>query len=289
MADTPEDVGLDSKAQTERDRIDLNHEQAGGDTGRIKRFLVEGASGYNVQSEEKKSERRLQTLLEILLAEDPHYAALYRQVTEKINGISRTVDQALIDVNQRLEASVEMLQKYRDSAAELPDGTKVFRSDIDGSIYTEDGQRLSDEEAQSIDIPEGAASWEDYRRQREERELALRQREEIERYKQEVLDPIKERLRDPDNVFSREELENIDKNIEASLPDILKNEHKGSDPSVSATGSSTSTSAAHNMVEETNLEVPDMSKAFDLARVDIPAPAPEPVPGPQATQTYGHS
>jgi hypothetical protein len=280
---------MDSKTPAVRDRVDLGHEMAGVETGRIKRFIADGASGYAADSEEKKARREHRSLLDMLLMEDPHYAALYERVAEKLNDVQHAVESALVDINQRLEASDRKLQQMRENAGELEDGTKVFRSSVDGSIYTEDGQRLSDEDAQNIDIPEDTASWEDYRRQQEERDLALRQREEVERYKQEVLDPIKERLRDPDNVFSREELENIDKNIEASLPDILKNEHKGSDPSVSATGSSTSTSAAHNMVEETNLEVPDMSKAFDLARVDIPVPAPEPVPGPQATQTYGHS
>ncbi|MBT3011733.1 MAG: hypothetical protein KME41_08420 [Candidatus Thiodiazotropha sp. (ex Lucina pensylvanica)] len=291
MADTPEDIGLDSKAQTERDRIDLNHEQAGGDTGRIKRFLVEGASGYSAQNVEKKSKRRLQSLLEMLLAEDPHYAALYHRVTEKINGISRTVDQALIDANQRLEASVEMLQNYRESAAELPDGTKVFRSETDGSIYTEDGQRLSNEDAQNINIPEGAASWEDYRKQKEERDLALRQREDVERYKREVLDPAKDRMNDPDNPPSKDELKDIERRLEDEMPGVVRSSHDAHLPHDHTVEHTTVNSFAHDEIDQTNLEVPDMSKAFDLARVDIPdlGPAPEHAPGQQVTQTHGHS
>jgi hypothetical protein len=282
---------MDSKTPAVRDRVDLGHEMAGVETGRIRRFIADGASGYAADSEEKKARREHRSLLDMLLIEDPQYAALYQRVSEKLDHAQQAVESALVNINQRLEGSDRKLQQMRESAGELEDGTKVFRSSVDGSIYTEDGQRLSDKEAQNINIPEGAASWEDYRRQQEERDLALRQREEVERYQREVLDPIKERLRDPDNVFSKEELQNIDKNIEASLPDILKNEHKGSDHSISATESSTSTSAAHNMVEETNLEVPDMSKAFNLARVDIPdlGLAPGPAQGQQLSQTHGHS
>ncbi|MES9861445.1 MAG: hypothetical protein ABW157_18050 [Candidatus Thiodiazotropha sp. LLP2] len=291
MADKPEDVGLDSKAQTERDRIDLNHEQAADDTGRIKRFLVEGASGYSAQSEEKKSERRLQTLLEILLAEDPQYAALYKRVAEKLNDAQQAVDSALVDINQRLEASDRKLQHMRDNAGELEDGTKVFRSSVDGSIYTEDGQRLSDEDAQNIHIPEGAASWEDYHRQKEERDLALRQREEVERYKREVLDPSKDRMNDPNNPPSKDELKDIERRLEDEMPDIVRSSHDARLPHDHTVEHTTVNSFAHDEIEETNLAVPEMSKAFDLASVNVPdlGPAPEPVPVPQSTQTHGHS
>ncbi|WP_316364682.1 hypothetical protein [Candidatus Thiodiazotropha sp. CDECU1] len=288
MADTPEDVGLDSKAQTERDRIDLNHEHAGNDTGRIKRFLVEGASGYSAQSEEKKSERRLQTLLEILLAEDPQYAALYKRVSEKLNDAQQAVDSALVDINQRLEASDRKLQQMRENAGELEDGTKVFRSSLDGSIYTEDGQRLSDEEAHNINIPDGAASWENYRRQKEERDLALRQREDVERYQREVLDPSKDRMNDPNNPPSEEELKGIERRIEDEIPDVVRNKLLKSELQASHV-EHPPISAAHEMVEETNLNVPDMSKSFDLASVGVPdiAPAPDSVPNQQATRTLG--
>ncbi|MCG7870494.1 MAG: hypothetical protein JAZ11_00140 [Candidatus Thiodiazotropha lotti] len=255
------------------------------ETGRIKRFLADGASGYAADTEEKKARREHRSLLDMLLMEDPHYAALYNRVAEKLDRAQQAVDAALIDIDERLEASEQNLQNMRDNAGELEDGTKVFRSSVDGSVYTEDGRRLSDEEAQNVDIPDDASSWEDYQRQKEERDLALRQREEIERYQREVLDPIKERMRDPDNVFTKDELEEIDKNIEASLPDTLTKDHQGFDPSISEVEANSSTSAAHDMVEETNLEVPEMNKAFKTASLDIPDLDSAPVPAPEQVVT----
>ena len=280
MADTPEDVGLDSKAQTERDRIDLNHEQAGDDTGRIKRFLVEGASGYAADTEEKKARREYRSLLDMLLMEDPHYAALYSRVADKLDRAQSAVDKAMIDIDRRLETSGQALQRMRENAGELEDGTKVFRSDKDGHIYTEDGQRLSDEQARNVDIPDGAASLEDYRRQKEERDLALRQREEIERYQREVLDPSKDRMNDPNNPPTKEELKGIERHIEDEMPEAARDDYR-SDIAVEAYDGA-SMSAAHEMVDETSLNVPDMATAFDQARTDIPdfGPVPEIEPDP---------
>ncbi len=290
MADTPEDIGLDSKTVAERDRTDLNHEQAGDDTGRIKRFLVEGASGYNAQSEEKKSKRRYQSLLETLLTQDPQYAALYNRVADKLDRVQRAVDSALADINERLEASGQKLQNMRENAGELEDGTKVFRSSVDGGVYTEDGRRLSDEEAQNVDIPDGAASWEDYRDEKKARDTALRQREEIERYQRDVLDPARERMNDPKHPPTQDEMRDIDRRIEAEIPGLVRSELHESDLQASH-DDHPSISAAHEMVEETNLDVPDMSKAFDLASAGpmLPGPAPDPAPGQQAAQTYGYS
>lgn len=285
MAERPEDIGLDSKDRAERDRIDLNHEMAGDDTGRIKRFLSEGTTSYTSDSKEKKAERRTQSLLHMLLAEDPQYAALYKSVTEKLEKARQAVDQALIDINQRLETSERELQNMRDQAAEREDGMKVFRSSLDGGIYTEDGQRLSDEEAQEISIPEDAPSWEDYSAEKEARDQAARQREDVERYQREVLNPIEERMRDPNNVFTKDELEEIDRSFGDDIPPVIRT-HYDSDPTPEPVSSS-SASAAHDMVEETDISsAPEMGKAFELASADIPdfGSAPEPAPGQHLTR-----
>lgn len=269
MTEKPEEIGMDSKTPAVRDRVDLGHEMAGLETGRIKRFLVEGASGYAADSEEKKARREQRSLLEILLTEDPQYAALYNRVADKLDRAQSAVDRALVDINQRLESLDSALQTMRDNAGELEDGTKVFRSAEDGGIYTEDGRRLSDEEAQNADIPDGAPSWEDYRRQKEERELALRQREEIERYQREVLDPAKERMSDPNNPISKDELEDLDKRLESVLPDFAIKSYDG-DIDAEMPAPDTTISAAHEIVGETALNTPDMSGAFSVASAEIP-------------------
>ncbi len=49
MVEKPEDIGLDSKDPHERDRIDLNHEMAGDNVGRIQRFLSSDTGGVYAQ------------------------------------------------------------------------------------------------------------------------------------------------------------------------------------------------------------------------------------------------
>ncbi len=50
----------------------------------------------------------------------------------------------------------------RSRAAELEDGTKVFRSARDGKIYTEDGRALSDAQATAVNIDPLAPTLEQY-------------------------------------------------------------------------------------------------------------------------------
>lgn len=76
-------------------------------------------------------------------------------------------------------------------------------------------------------------------------------------------------MNDKDNPPSMEELKELNKTIEDKMPDIVKTyAHK--EMSVKNTANSSSNSVAHELVEKTNLNEPNIDKAFDLARVDIP-------------------
>ena len=193
MSDKPEHIGLDNKPAAERDRIDLNHEIAGVSTGRIKRFLSENHLGINNESDKKKSERRFRTMLAILLAEDAQYAKLYFEAKETLDKARRAANQALINIHRRLENSERKLHILRDNATRLDDGTMVFLSTADGHVYTEDGRKLSDEDAQKIEFSEDSPSWEDYKSTKDSHNSAIKQKSEIETYQRNVLDRTQER------------------------------------------------------------------------------------------------
>lgn len=266
MSEKPEDIGLDNKSQAERDRIDLNHEISGESTGRIQRFLSQNSHDIYGESEKKKSERAYRTMLDMLLAEDAQYAALYCQVTEKLDRAYQAVDQALIDINQRLEASDRKLQILRENATELEDGTKVFQSE-NGSIYTENGNRVSDQMAKNLEFSENAPSWEEYKEEKQRHDVLLRQQNEINTYQDEVLIPARKRMDDKDNPPSMDELKEIEKTIETQMPDVVKtNYHKGD----LRAESPNNLSVAHIQIEEAGVGAPNISAAFDAARLDIP-------------------
>ncbi len=145
-------------------------------------------------------------MLDMLLAQDPHYAAQYKKVTEKIDKAQQAVDQALVDINQRLGASDRELQFLRDEAAELKDGTKVFQSTDNTSIYTEHGKRLNHEKARNIKFSKNSPKWETYKAEKENHNIAARQKLEVETYQRDVLDPAKEQVNNRDNPPSKDEL-----------------------------------------------------------------------------------
>ncbi len=281
MSEKPEDIGLDNKSSTERDRIDMNHEISGEPTGRIQRFLSENSRDIYGVSEKKKSERAYRTMLEMLLAEDAQYAALYSQVTEKLEKAYQAVDQALIDINQRLEASVEKLQFLRENATELKDGTKVFRSE-NNSVFTENGKKLSKEETQNLQFSDNAPSWEEYKAEKETREALLRDRKKLTDYKYNTLDDIDRRMKDEDDPISKDELKDLQDNF-PNLP-VLETRSINMSAQYSANSSSVASSLETDPNQPTNTISSAFEKAhdgiLDLAELDAIAPQRTSTPAP---------
>lgn len=269
-----DDVGPNFKSRARRDNEDLNLEKSGLETGRMARFLVGDKSVRTVEERKKKEEaQRFYSLLEMLLREDARYAKLYHEVRERLERAHQAVDSALIDIKQRLEASDRKLQKLRNAAAELPDGRKVFRSSIDNALYSEDGQRLNERDAQKVKIPEGALSWEEYAREAEKRHQLRQDTEEAERYRDEVLKPAQDRLNDRDNPPSMEELDAFNRRIDHAMPNTVARHLS------SVVTASRSQSAAHTIADATKLSVPDLHAHFDTVRVTAPGVQADTAPG----------
>jgi len=270
VSDTPENIGLDNKSQAERDQIDLNHEISGADTGRNSRFISAGSNSVHAQNQKKKKEeRRYLTMLDMLLAEDARYAALYHRVNDFLNRVEDAAEKALKETNALLAQAELDHKKLLDNAAESPDGKKVFRSSKDGSIYTQDGRKLSAKEASKIKIPDGAPSREEFKKSKW-RIYALRgQKEEIKTYQREFINPAKKRMKSGDNPFSPDDLKDFKERANKKMPDAIG--VKLGVPTISADiGSTKSLSVAHSQIDNTKIQTPDMTNSFNLARTDLP-------------------
>ena len=266
MTDTPEDIGLDNKSAAERDRIDLNHEMSGENVGRIQRFLTsDGDTRLGENSAKRKAEREMSMLM-YMLENDSRYAAAYKQVQDTLDRARQAVSQALIDMNQRLAVSDRELQKMRDNAAELKDGTKVFKSRNDDSIYTEDGKRLSDVQAAEIHVPESAPSWEEYQSEKEKRTALEGGKAEIEAYERDVLNPAQERMNDPDDPPSMDELKEIEHGIKEKMPASVRNISAAASSDITVTSS-----VAQDVQGNSPLSVPDINMAFGNAVHNVPS------------------
>lgn len=134
----------DSLPRWLRDLIeDYNNESAGRETGRQKRFF--GEDHFDTLSTEKRrdKDRRFETLMRLL--QDPDYARFYKQVWNAVSAAEDAAQQAIRSLAQQQEAAAQRLDALRQSATKLPDGTKVFRSGIDGRLYAEDGRDVTDQ------------------------------------------------------------------------------------------------------------------------------------------------
>ncbi|HNP50526.1 MAG TPA: hypothetical protein PKJ85_01870 [Nitrosomonas nitrosa] len=259
VSEKPVNIGIDNKPKSEQDKIDLNHEMSGMPTGRRQRFLTQNDYGvHGEESEKKKAERRYSNLLEYMLAEDARYAKLYYEVQDTLNQARRAAEHALSDINKQLEVAERTLQMMRDNAARLDDGTLVFRSTADGHVYTEDGRKLSDDEASGIAFSENAPSREAYNQAKSSVETARTKKTEVEAYQRDI-DHAQERLRDVENPLTLEELETIKRDIPS---------HRLYSYGVTAqaqTHEEKRSPAAQDGKE--NFNMPPMSRQFDFARL----------------------
>jgi hypothetical protein len=103
-----------------------------------------------------------QTALDILLS-NPAYEAAYKSAMQAYDRAQTAVYDGLSKAAQELAAAESIMNDTLDGATTLDDGTKVFMAQ-DGSVYTEDGRKLDEDECVGIDWKEGAPSWEKYQK-----------------------------------------------------------------------------------------------------------------------------
>ena len=215
-----ESENIDALPPAERDRIDLGNEMAGRDVGRIERFNLSQNDETGPDGRRRKDGESLSALEQLLLHE-PAYRDLYERVTGRLEETEVAVIRALATVRDRIAETRLALDDMLNRAAELPDGTKVFRTRDGTRAYTEDGELLTPEQMAGIQWRDDAPSWEDFTETRDAHEAAVEAEQNILDYQEQVLDPARERI-DSGDVPSREELEEIEERMETEMPDELR-------------------------------------------------------------------
>ncbi|WP_238365447.1 hypothetical protein [Mesobacterium pallidum] len=154
--------------------------------------------------------------LQMLLANDPEYRAAYERTWDVLTDAETRAQSTIDALEAQLERDEAALEALTRSAASLPDGTKVFRA-ADGSLKTQEGtdvSHLSDHVVWRGDEP----SWEDYRDQQARTENLRGDLDAWRYYQVETLGHARDRLSDEDNPPSVEELDEIQRDIEAKMP-----------------------------------------------------------------------
>lgn len=123
---------------------DFNNEMAGRDTGRIKRFGFDQARQDVIQKEKRRQSALDQMMMNAV------YREAWTSALNALNQAEEAVYQALIQASDALHHAQRQYQELLDKAAMTADGQRVFK-DKHGDVYTENGEKLSADEAAQID------------------------------------------------------------------------------------------------------------------------------------------
>ena len=148
--DYRDEFNIITKAQNERirqqDLDDLNHELAGVEVGRIKRFLSPEAR--EIIQGERKDKKGLDPLELALLSLD------YTQAFEAAERDIREAQQKAGNFLDKADQAIEKLQQEIDDtlaqAVTLPNGKKAFMNK-QGEVFTVDGERVDQAIVDGID------------------------------------------------------------------------------------------------------------------------------------------
>ena len=195
-----------------QDHEDFHNEMAGRDVGRIRRFLPEDhpANPRARDRKERRAEGRM-TVLQAMLA-DPSYAALYTETLDLLQAAEAKTETALTEAREALAEAESTLEETLDNASVLPNGTRVFR-DRDGNVYTEDGGRVTGDDLEAIVWRPGSPSYEEFKAAKRAVDDARSKIDVLLLYQTDVLGHARDRLNDPDNPPTEEELRDIQDRI----------------------------------------------------------------------------
>ncbi|MBL4808286.1 MAG: hypothetical protein JKY31_13540 [Rhodobacteraceae bacterium] len=200
---------------------DLQNELAGRETGRNQRFLGKGNTETQEARRRKPQDQLEQTLLQLLLQNDPIYAVQYGSVMDLLGRAETVTDIALAQAEADLALAQEAVSMTLDRANKLPDGTAIFK-DRNGSVWTADGQLLKGDDLEGVFWNASTPSYEDYLKHKKAADGAQYQMDALRLYQVDVLGKSRDLLTDPDNPSSLEELEELKKRIEENAPQSIK-------------------------------------------------------------------
>ncbi len=212
-------IERESAKQRDQDRDDFHNETAGRDVGRMKRFLPgEARPGYSKSKQEKHTEQLSQLAI---MMQNAEYAALYTDTVELVQDHAAKAEAGIENARSVLSEAGQTLEDLTDEAAKLhPDGAPVFL-DENGIAVRADGSPLSPDETDSVVWPEDAPSYEEYR---DAKQAYVDAQERINAWinYQLYLGDVQNRLNDPDNPLTSEELKQVQDDVEARIPAAIE-------------------------------------------------------------------
>ncbi len=205
----------------QQDHDDFHNEMAGRDVGRINRFLPESRQPHIQKSRRERDAERLTQLA--LALQNTDYAALYDETVSMVDDYAAKAETGIEDALAAVSTTAQALEGLTDNAARLhPSGEPVFR-DENGNAVRADGTPLGPEETASVVWPDNAPTYEEYIAAKQAHAAAQEHLTAWREY-QIYLAEIQNRLNDPENPLSPEELKDIQEEVERRYP-AAKSDH----------------------------------------------------------------
>lgn len=196
---------------------DLQRELMGVEGPREARFLdADIRDSRDINKRGEKDARRM-SRLQLLLLQDPAYAALYNETFDKLRDAERAAEIALASAILTRDAVQRSLQEMLDRAPRLPDGTRVFR-DAQGQVWTEDGQLVDPAVAEGIQWRGDEFSYEQYLAQKDTLQSVEDHIQALTHYQINVLGHVRDRMSDKKNPVAKEEMESFQKDMDGRFP-----------------------------------------------------------------------
>ena len=186
----------------QQDIEDYNNEAAGRDTGRMKRFGV----GRALEEAAQEEKRKKATLEQLML--DQAYRAAWTGAMDAINQADEAVYDALIRVNNDLSLASASHQDLLGRATKTESGIRVFR-DKHSKTFTEHGEVVSQDLAESIEWKEGSPTWEEHNASQDRLIHAQESYDDVSA-KSDRIAEIREEMENEDDPLSIEEVKAIE-------------------------------------------------------------------------------
>lgn len=145
---------------------------------------------------------------------------------QKLDQYDTLTVQALMDNQEALAVVEHQIEAMLNRAHRMEDGRRVFKSEDGTWAVDQDGQRLDPDIDDIPSIPETRDTAEAYLEQLERKQALMQERKKLVEF-QEKLDKAREHS--SQGGFTKDELDELEADIEMSMPQLLRNKIAGND------------------------------------------------------------
>lgn len=220
---------IEAARTRDEDRRDYERELAGIDIGREARFhstefVEERRQGRGgASSSSRRDQREFASRLQMLLATNPAYAKLYSDTMVALGDAEAATDRAIAKAQKALEDAQQRLEQTLSRAAMLRDGTRVFR-DARGNVWNEHRERVSEADAAAIEWRGDEPAYEQFLQESESVKDRLTRLEALQGFRVDTLGGIRDRMDDPHNPPSGEDIDQFGREMQEKMPDAVREE-----------------------------------------------------------------